>query len=303
MSPLVKVALAGGAALGLFLLTSPSNAAPSPGTQPNPVPPPVPGGGRKTRPDVFPAGSGEARVIPNSQNGIITRTEPSTRGGNSTKVAPDGDPRLAYNNDTVAVIRTGIAELGGGASEWWEVITPGGLRGFSRAIDRTGATPINNFAVVRAPSAAPAAIAGVYRGGDPRIAFRSPNEANQVGIKRRVPPRFYGRYYPRVGYEQPTACDSVAEGASPSPAAPIGTFTPGAALVCRHPFGCMLRAGPSDDADAIQILEANMPVQIQAYSPGAKVDDSSPNAGGWAQVVANVSGIPTPGFVRSEWLA
>lgn len=124
-----KIALVGAAALGLFMFgggTASASGGGGGGGGAGPAPgplPPVP------RPTPAPTGQ-QATVIPNSLGGMVIRTEPSTRGGNATKLG------LAPNGATVTVLGMGYADLDGTPGEWWQVSFQG-ITGYSRAIDRT----------------------------------------------------------------------------------------------------------------------------------------------------------------------
>jgi len=79
------------------------------------------------------APAGKARTATVLQD-VRTRTKPGT---DSPTIAPDRvPPNNALQGTKVQVIRTGLT--GKGAAEWWEIVTPGGGRGFAAAKNTDG---------------------------------------------------------------------------------------------------------------------------------------------------------------------
>lgn len=282
--------LGGGAALGILLyaLSSKADDTEKP-TRPVKPPEPQPGGGGgKRRPAVFPPGSGEATVIPNTQGGIITRNEPSTRGGERTKLAPDGDPRLAYNGETVAVIETGIKEIGapaGAPNEWWHIITPGGMNGFSRAVDGQG---VRNFNLIRAPQGGGGAVVSTTI---PGAGASAQGQAAVSGFDPYAAQRAYRPFGVAYGSGDPRLRGAQNMG------------TRARVMTCVAPSGAWLR--PAPQAQGAAIVAPGTQVVVDEYLPGPKTDAASPGRGGFAKVryLAPGSAQPVAGYVKSEWLA
>lgn len=85
-----------------------------------------------------PAGK-TARVL--ASPGVKTRSAPLVAPGDpGNQIAPEGQsPNDAFEGTTVQVIRTGIKSTQPTlAKEWWEIITPGGGRGFAAAVGGDG---------------------------------------------------------------------------------------------------------------------------------------------------------------------
>jgi hypothetical protein len=261
--PLIPVALASGVGLLLLLARKKGGPGDRQVVPPPEPPPPGPGPRRKTRPSPFPEGAGEATVIPNAQNGIRTRQGPGTDETLFPRVAPDGDPRLAYNSDTVAVLEMGIPEQGPNASprsEWWRVLTPGGLEGFSRAVDPQG---VSNFNLISPPNAAPA-----------------PNP-NPLPIPQVLAGPGVGAALPGWGR-----------------AAALGRYAR-----CAAPPGCWLRPSPDARAPGQAVVERGGVVHVLQTAAGPKRDTASPGPGGWARVrYTPRGGRSMEGWVLSEWL-
>jgi hypothetical protein len=123
------------AALGVLLWPSISQAfTRPPGTGPGPVGPVGPTPVTPTpRGAPWPAGTPTATVNPNAQGGMNVRQAPNP----SSPLVSRND---AFSNQRVGVFSIGHAEQGGGcaACEWWQVMTPGGSLGYSRAVGPGG---------------------------------------------------------------------------------------------------------------------------------------------------------------------
>ena len=104
------------------------------------------------------------RCLPNDarcNNGMLLRTGP---GVNNDLIAPEGAPPHAFTGELVAVLRKGLKAPGEpAANEWWEVMTVGGGRGFTRAIGpdpNQGGKPAPNFILTGQVVGGPPAVAG-----------------------------------------------------------------------------------------------------------------------------------------------
>lgn len=115
--------------------------------EPKPQPNLAPAARPSRRPVNPPAGSGEAVVV----------VSPGLRVRSGLGIAPvlaqDGDPRLPYQGDTVAILEMGLRDPSApdDPSEWWRIMTPGGLVGYGRAINSQGK---QNLRLVRSPASA-----------------------------------------------------------------------------------------------------------------------------------------------------
>ena len=124
-------------------------------------------------PKPWPAGTAEARVQVAGFGGMNTRSAPSP----TATIVSRNDAR---NGTIIGVLSTGHAEQGPGACarcEWWEIITPGGSRGFARAVGPQGES---NFVALGAlpqrgqPSPVPV---GTAPAGPPGEAYTGPTLA------------------------------------------------------------------------------------------------------------------------------
>ena len=114
---------------------------PTPPTEMTPMPPrPT---GRQAPPG--PPGHGLGMAIPNPYGGNVIRTGPGT---NHPLAAPAGDRHLRPG-DMFVILRKGLSSTDGQGGWWWEVISPSGTRGFTRAVDPT--TGQDNFQTISEP--------------------------------------------------------------------------------------------------------------------------------------------------------
>lgn len=300
MSPLVKIAL-GGAVLGGLLWATSSHAGENkvlPKTEPDNKG--GGGGGRKTIPN-YPPGSGDATVYPNPQNGMLIRTTPDSQpgegpgGGNgkTNLAAPEGDLHLRPG-DHAAVIKTGIKGQDNQAGEWWYVIAPSGVKGYTRAVPPPGSENKNspngwNLNLLREPTAESAAsIAGAM----PAL---PPYAPQQFAAPSRSPAalRNFGMDYNTVGAGQSRFARRR------EPQARIGA---GTLCECAAPAGTFLR--PAPDAPGNLLIPPGAKVLVDEHQPGNKREPTSPGLGGWTRVRYLGPGMraPATGFALSEWL-
>jgi hypothetical protein len=183
MKPIVKIAAAGAAVLGLVFLGTKSASAATPTPVPPeppqpPTPPPGPGPFvRPKQPPNPPAGSTLALVVPacgptdapDCSLGLLVHTAPDTDP--STRVAPKGnapDSLHALTGDLVAIIDDGYADQSTPPTtrKWAKIMTPMGNIGFVSSVDPQGRS---NF------QPAPPSTGAVRRGaGSPGYATGNP---------------------------------------------------------------------------------------------------------------------------------